>query len=58
MVEETGVLHQQNEELKSLLNQYLQAGVNHELMVPPTQMIKLEEEEEEGEDMGDEDEQF
>ena len=57
MVEETGVLHQQNEELKSLLNQYLQAGVNHELMVPPTQMIKLEEEDEEGEDEEDEEDE-
>lgn len=40
------MLHQQNEELKSLLNQYLQAGVNQELLVPPTQMIRLDEEEE------------
>lgn len=45
LVEETGILHQQNEELKSLLNQYLQAGVNQELHIPPTQMIRLEEEE-------------
>jgi len=36
----------QNEELKTLLNQYLQAGVNHELYVPPTEMIRLEEEDE------------
>jgi len=45
LVEETGVLHQQNEELKSLLQQYLQAGVNQELQVPPTQMLKLGDEE-------------
>jgi len=28
LIEETGLLNQQNEELKTLLNQYLQAGVN------------------------------
>lgn len=42
MIEETGLLNQQNEELKTLLNQYLQAGVNHELHVPPTQVIRLD----------------
>ena len=31
LIEETGLLNQQNEELKTLLNQYLQAGVNHDL---------------------------
>lgn len=31
LIEETGLLNQQNEELKTLLNQYLQAGVNQEL---------------------------
>ena len=36
LIEETGLLNQQNEELKTLLNQYLQAGVNQELQVPPT----------------------
>lgn len=36
LIEDTGLLNQQNEELKTLLNQYLQAGVNHELHVPPT----------------------
>ena len=36
LIEDTGLLNQQNEELKTLLNQYLQAGVNHELRVPPT----------------------
>jgi hypothetical protein len=47
LVEETGMLHQQNEELKSLLQQYLQAGVNQELQVPPTQMLRIGEEDEE-----------
>jgi dynein regulatory complex protein 1 len=47
LVEETGMLHQQNEELKSLLQQYLHAGVNQELKVPPTQMLRIGEEEEE-----------
>lgn len=42
LIEETGLLNQQNEELKTLLNQYLQAGVNHELHVPPTQVIRLD----------------
>lgn len=47
LVEETGVLHQQNEELRALLKQYLEANVNQELIVPPTQMIKFDEAEEE-----------
>lgn len=47
LVEETGVLHQQNEELKSLLQQYLQAGVNQELQVPPTQMLRIGDEDQE-----------
>ena len=42
LIEETGLLNQQNEELKTLLNQYLQAGVNHDLQVPPTQIIRLD----------------
>lgn len=42
LIEETGLLNQQNEELKTLLNSYLQAGVNQELQVPPTQVIKLD----------------
>jgi dynein regulatory complex protein 1 len=41
LIEETGLLNQQNEELKTLLNQYLQSGVNQELQVPPTQVISL-----------------
>lgn len=39
-IDETGELHNQNEELKNLLNQYLQ--INHELIIPPTRLIKLE----------------
>ena len=31
LIEETGMLNQRNEELKTVLNQYLQAGVNQEL---------------------------
>jgi dynein regulatory complex protein 1 len=46
LVEETGVLHQQNDELRTLLKQYLDANVNQELIVPPTQMIKFDEAEE------------
>lgn len=42
LIEETGLLNQQNEELKTLLNQYLLAGVNQELKVPPTQVIRLD----------------
>ncbi len=41
-IEETGLMNQQNEELKTLLNQYLLAGVNNELKVPPTQVIRLD----------------
>jgi len=40
LIEETGDLHNQNEELKNLLNQYFQ--INHELIIPPTKMIQLE----------------
>ncbi len=40
LIDETGELHNQNEELKNLLNQYLQ--INHELIIPPTRLIKLE----------------
>jgi dynein regulatory complex protein 1 len=42
LIEETGMLNQQNEELKTLLNQYLLAGVNQELKIPPTQVIRLD----------------
>jgi len=40
VIEQTGDLHNQNEELKNLLNQYFQ--INHELIIPPTKMIQLE----------------
>ncbi|CAD8071663.1 unnamed protein product [Paramecium sonneborni] len=40
LVEETGQIHNHNEELKNLLNQYLQ--INHELKIPPTRFLKLE----------------
>ncbi|CAI2360760.1 unnamed protein product [Moneuplotes crassus] len=42
LIEDTALLNTQNEELKTLLNQYLHAGVNHELRVPPTQVIRLD----------------
>lgn len=42
LIEETGTLNQQGQELKTLMNQYLQAGVNNELQVPPTDVIKLD----------------
>eukprot|EP00002_Diphylleia_rotans_P018719 TRINITY_DN3622_c0_g2_i1.p1 TRINITY_DN3622_c0_g2~~TRINITY_DN3622_c0_g2_i1.p1 ORF type:complete len:134 (-),score=32.30 TRINITY_DN3622_c0_g2_i1:169-570(-) len=41
LIEETASLRQQNEELKMLLNQYLGAKVNHELILPPTQTLNL-----------------
>jgi len=40
LIEETGDLHNQNEELKNLLDQYFQ--INHELIIPPTKMMQLE----------------
>lgn len=42
LIEETGTLNQQGQELKTLMNQYLQAGVNQDLKVPPTDVIKLD----------------
>ena len=42
LIDETGNLNQQGQELKTLMNQYLQAGVNHELKVPPTETMKLD----------------
>ncbi|CAI2360825.1 unnamed protein product [Moneuplotes crassus] len=42
LIEDTALLNTQNEELKTLLNQYLHAGVNHELKIPPTQVIRLD----------------
>lgn len=40
LVEHTGKLHMQNEELKTLLKQYLQANINLDLIVPPTDVIR------------------
>ena len=39
LIEETGGLRAQNEELKLLLNQYLGSKINQELYVPPTATI-------------------
>jgi len=41
-IEAVGQLELQNRELKSLLSQYLGARVNDDLIVPPTQMIRVE----------------
>jgi len=41
-IDAVGQLEQQNKELKSLLSQYLGARVNDDLIVPPTQMIRVE----------------
>ncbi len=38
LIDETGDLHTQNEELKSLLSQYIQ--INHELIIPPTRLME------------------
>lgn len=43
-VEDTGKLHMQNEELKTLLKQQLQANINLDLIVPPTDVIRQDEE--------------
>jgi hypothetical protein len=42
LIEETGLLNQQNEELRTLLNQYLQVSVNQELQLPPIQIICID----------------
>ena len=42
LVKEVGALRQQNEELNNVLSQYLTAQVNDELIVPPTQTIRLD----------------
>jgi dynein regulatory complex protein 1 len=41
-IDSVSQLEQQNKELKSLLSQYLGARVNDDLIVPPTQMIRVE----------------
>lgn len=38
-IEETTQLHNQNDELKNLLNQYMK--VNHNLLIPPTNMLNV-----------------
>ncbi|KRX03875.1 hypothetical protein PPERSA_04753 [Pseudocohnilembus persalinus] len=40
LIYETGELHNQNEQLKHLMNQYLQ--INHELIIPPTRVINID----------------
>ena len=40
LINETGELHNQNEELKNLLNQYIR--INHELIIPPTKLMEKE----------------
>ena len=40
LITETGELHNQNEELKNLLNQYIR--INHELIIPPTKLMDKE----------------
>ena len=42
MLSDVSQLHGQNEELKGLLNQYLGAKVVDELLIPPTQVIRLD----------------
>lgn len=41
LIEETDSLQLQNTELKMLLQQYLDAQVNQELLQPPVQMLSL-----------------
>ncbi|KAL4463401.1 hypothetical protein ABPG72_011613 [Tetrahymena utriculariae] len=40
LIEETSELHNQNEELKNLLNQYIQ--IDHELIIRPTRLINID----------------
>ncbi|EGR34385.1 hypothetical protein IMG5_013690 [Ichthyophthirius multifiliis] len=40
LIEETSDLHNQNEELKNLLNQYIQ--IDHELIIRPTRLINVD----------------
>ena len=40
-IDDVAALRAQNSELKSLLSQYLGSAVNDDLLVPPTQMIKV-----------------
>ena len=43
LVQNVSSLHTQNQELKALLNQYMGSKVNEELIVPPTQVIRVDE---------------
>ncbi|XP_042321287.1 dynein regulatory complex protein 1 [Sceloporus undulatus] len=42
LIAETDGLHQQNRELRMLLQQYLQSPVNAELLIPPTHLLNLQ----------------
>uniref|UniRef100_A0A8D0C3A6 Dynein regulatory complex protein 1 n=1 Tax=Salvator merianae TaxID=96440 RepID=A0A8D0C3A6_SALMN len=42
LITETSGLHQQNAELRLLLQQYLQSPVNAELLIPPTHLLHLQ----------------
>jgi len=41
LIERSNALRQQNDELKALLNQYLSAKVNEDLLIPPAHVIGL-----------------
>lgn len=42
LIEETTELAKQNEELKVLLQEYLGSKVNQELQIPPTKLIRID----------------
>ncbi|KAM3146339.1 hypothetical protein pb186bvf_001684 [Paramecium bursaria] len=42
LIDETGQIHNHNEDLKNIMNQYLQ--INHELIIPPTRFLKVQQE--------------
>ncbi|RHY64150.1 hypothetical protein DYB34_006214 [Aphanomyces astaci] len=43
LIDAVSALQMQNSELKALLRQYLGSAVNDELLIPPTQMIRVQE---------------